>query len=648
MPSYKERPTAGRGLFYTRDSGGRHETTPAQYLGWAQTVATRQGIRLSGTAADIEEMFKTRAPQRGDLFFDVDVSGNKFDRPALTALLRELERDHEISHVFIPRRDRLARPDREEEGIALENRIRELGVTIEFQNRTLAPIKRSIRGDIAEKVQALFEYGESGKFRDDHAEKMIWAKLALAQKGHSTGGRPPFGFRRFLIGPDGQVVRQLADGEKVRQSGHHVDWRPGPKEELDLIHRIVSMLESMPASRVARTLTQEGIPAPDANRMRRDNGVPHLVSGVWHQTTIVNIARNPLLRAMVEFGRRGMGDRRRVTPEGPRPVEHDDLRADGKPKVTQQPHEVRIVAKASFEPVLDSDVTTKLDRILDARGASQRGKPRSRDPERNPLGGRIFDIDCGWPMYRASTGQSYDYRCGLYMQSHGQACQHNHVSGPATVQFVLEFVRQRFQLPEMVQKLGERIQSRLREREASTATASEAVRAAGELAAAESRAATIGRNMSVADTPAQLAAMKQAFNEAGEAVERLKRQVAKFQASQQEGADKEKVLQQALEVLAQLPELVKDPTAQGGISALLQSLDVRIFLKFTEEKKKKRTVNALSGGVVTMGAAPPPISPYSGPTSRRAVKKPSEMSSEGPHSAEENESLGNVSRGDRI
>lgn len=48
---------------------------------------------------------------------------------------------------------------------------------------------------------------------------------------------------------------------------------------------------------------------------------------------------------MVEFGQRGMGDRRRATPEGPRPVEHDDLQADAKPKVTQQPHESELSRK---------------------------------------------------------------------------------------------------------------------------------------------------------------------------------------------------------------------------------------------------------------------------------------------------------------
>ena len=69
-------------------------------------------------------------------------------------------------------------------------------------------------------------------------------------------------------------------------------------------------------SRAAR-LTAEGIPSPDAGRLRKDRGIKHPVSGVWHQTTVVNIARNPLLVAVATYGLRSMGDKLRFTPSGP-------------------------------------------------------------------------------------------------------------------------------------------------------------------------------------------------------------------------------------------------------------------------------------------------------------------------------------------
>lgn len=109
--------------------------------------------------------------------------------------------------------------------------------------------------------------------------------------------RSLYGFRRWLVKEDGTTVRQLADGEHVRMSGHHVVWLPGPEEELAIIRRVLTMLIDQPASRVAATLTAEGVPPPDAGRERTDHGVRHATSGVWHANTVTNIARNPLLVA---------------------------------------------------------------------------------------------------------------------------------------------------------------------------------------------------------------------------------------------------------------------------------------------------------------------------------------------------------------
>jgi hypothetical protein len=55
----------------------------------------------------------------------------------------------------------------------------------------------------------------------------------------------------------------------------------------------------------------------------------------------VAIARNPLLRAVVEYGRRSMGDRLRFAPEGPRELSENLALAEG-------PEQFRTVA-AVFE-----------------------------------------------------------------------------------------------------------------------------------------------------------------------------------------------------------------------------------------------------------------------------------------------------------
>lgn len=69
--------------------------------------------------------------------------------------------------------------------------------------------------------------------------------------------------------------------------------------------------------------------------------------------------------------------------------------------------------------------------------------------------------------------------------------------------------------------------------------------------------------------------------------------------------------------------------------------------RLQQVKKTKRTLNQLAGGIITIGSVPAPIQPYSGPTTRGTIEKASEMVSEAVPSVDEEESLRNVSRGDR-
>ena len=59
----------GRAAFYSRDSGGKHEQTPAQYVEWAQCCAKELGLRFKGTPTEINRMIKSGEPVSGDLFF---------------------------------------------------------------------------------------------------------------------------------------------------------------------------------------------------------------------------------------------------------------------------------------------------------------------------------------------------------------------------------------------------------------------------------------------------------------------------------------------------------------------------------------------------------------------------------------------------
>jgi hypothetical protein len=654
-----KRPAKGRGLFYTRDSGGKHETTPSEYVTWARRKSEELGIAFSGIPERIEAMIRDGVSQDRDLFLDYCVKGNLLRRAGLDALFRTAQTDPTVTHVFIPSRDRFARPDDPLDAMKMEATLREAGLTLVFMDRSLPPAPRG-RGDIGESVTALIDYDRAEKDRRDLARKMIYAQLSLAKAGFSTGGRAPFGFRRWLISPDLTPVRELADGEYVKMAGHHVVWLPGPDEEIALIRRILEMLETMKASRVAVVLTTEGVPPPDAGRLRTDQGVTHRTSGVWHQQTIVNIARNTLLLGLVEYGRRSMGEKLRFSKDGPRELEQADRRDDNKPKVVSNPDAMRVQAAARFEPPVERERHLRLQETLDRRAGTQRGKPRSRDPNGNPLGGLIFDMNCTWPMYRQPYQGSFRYLCGLYQQSHGAKCKHNHVDGLVATRFMLGCVRQRLLGPTLMARLKGKLRE-IAERERSGA------RPDATLGSKRARLTTVranrelaGRNLALAQGPDQYRAVAAVFEQLKHEEMTLESEVSRLQQTGREVPDVDAEVAAALAGLDRMAEFAAAPQDLGRAGQLFRHLNARVFLRFAEGRWKKRVVTKVAGGVVTFGATPPPVGLYEGPTGRRHVNGPA--APEGPVGprfpesrlipasipGQEGDSLGNVSRGERI
>ena len=146
-----------RGLFYLRDSGGRHETTPGEYVLWAQRRAEELEVSFEGTPEEIDAMIREGRSISGDLFLDYGISGNVLSRLGLDGLLKEAVSNPQITHVFIPRRDRLARPHDPLDGVRLEEILRNSGVTLVFMDRVCSARPKGKRADVAE-----LHYGRFG------------------------------------------------------------------------------------------------------------------------------------------------------------------------------------------------------------------------------------------------------------------------------------------------------------------------------------------------------------------------------------------------------------------------------------------------------------------------------------------------------
>lgn len=619
------RPKNGRMLFYSRDSGGKHEMTPGEYVRAAMKRAEELSLVFAGSPERIEAMIRSGQFESDDLYLDYDVKGNVLDRRALSALIARIESDQSVSHLFIPKRNRLARPENPLDGVQLELKLRALGVTLVFLERTCLPIKRGVREQIGELIGSLVEYDSAGKDLRELAEKILFAQLGLAAAGFSTGGRAPYGFCRWLCRIDGTLVRQLQDGERVRMAGHHVVWMPLPLDHphMQIIFRILRELKNTPATRLAATLTAEGIPSPDSGRTRKDNRISHVVSGVWHAPTIVGIARNPLLLAVAEYGRRSMGDQLRFAPEGPRPMEPTDYRRDEKPKVIRNSPESAVRAEARFKPLVDAVEHRQLLEILDQRAGSQRNKPRSRDPDRNPFGGRIFDMNCTWPMYRVPKKDGFCYSCAHYMQTRGAKCAHNRVDGVLLTKLALEIVRQKLLMPTAKEKLVERLRGMAAQQGSPADDSKQAMisQLETELLQLNQQLSTVSRNLAFSETKEQFQSVSVVQADLLSKQQSLERKLESLRTEPIRVQSADDQVRAGLEVLDRLPDLVKDDSKFSAICDVIRTLNIRAFFKFKAVRPKKRIVNQVVCGVITLGNEEPPIEVYQGPTSRHALKE---------------------------
>ena len=610
------RPAAGRGLFYTRDSAGHSELAPPQYVAWARREAVRLGVAFAGTPEAICAMVAQGRSAEGDLFLDYGISGNRLSRPGFDAFRKAALRDAQVSHLFVPRRDRIARPDNPVDAITIECDLRSAGLTLVFMDRLVGPLQRGQRNELADMLTTLIDYDNSGKFRRELAEKLIHAKIKLAELGLSIGGEPPHGFRRWLVGPDREPRRELLDGEVVKMAGHHVVWLPTAERDMEVNMRILDLIETNPASRIARIFNDEGIPSPKAGRFRKVGNVEVANSGLWTQNTVKNIATHPLLIACWAYGRRSSGDQLRLTPSGPRSLNDGDYHPDGRLRAVVNDAAGVIRTPADFKAIIPAERHDQICQILEDRGRHLKGKARTRGDSPNALGGRVFDLGCGWPMYRHARRGSWGYQCALYQNSQSQACAHNVVDGERATRFVLACLRQRVLAPSAMAKLRAELERLAAQESGGDPAAARLEARRAELAAVDKRLATVGRNMALAETPEERSATAAVFADLTAQAERLRDELAAMQA-RPTGQDAGREVAAALAGRDRLRDF-EDPAWGGSasIGELFRRVDARLYLRFRAEPRGRATTQTLDGGVLTFGSTPPPGPLYDGPTDR--------------------------------
>lgn len=165
----------------------------------------------------------------------------------------------------------------------------------------------------------------------------------------------------------------------------------------------------------------------------------------------------------------------------------------------------------------------------------------------------------------------------------------------------------------------------------------------------------VTQNLARAKTPAQYDAIEKVFKELRAREQTLMGDLDAAKAARKMGQNLEDEVRAALELAKHLTGLAGDIENLGSISSLFQQVNIQVFVTFRDSLWGKRVVRRPSGGVITFGAAAPPIELYQGRTDRQSVKgvkkKPCGAQNEPlvePLIGQGGDSSGNVNQGDRI
>jgi DNA invertase Pin-like site-specific DNA recombinase len=607
----------GRGVMYGRrsQSKAKQEHSFAYQVDVAIKRARELNVPLAVDAALIAQAERTGLAHIGDLYVDDGVSGSELSRPGLDKLIADLKADRSISHVFVHKRDRLARPHRTSDGAKLEEEIVELGVTIVFENDIIQP-RRPGEDDTVEVVTRDIEYSRSGRFSYDLSDRVLKTAKVIAGEGYRLGGPAPYGFVRILVDASGKEVEELPPGKKVDQPGCRVRIKPNDWEKIRVWVWIIEQFERGLGTRaIANRLTEQGIPTPAAGSKRKRNGVDVPVSTAWHSETVMQLLRNPVIIGLQAYGRQSAGTHKRWSPDGPRDIDDRDVVIDSEGhqflRLIYNEIGEYMTAPAGYEPLVEPERWHRIQEMLANRTNPQVRKPKSRSLEKYPLATRVYCLceGCGALMYGHKQHGDLKYICSRYEESDGRECEHNTVSSERLFEFACRLVTHGLGGgagdATMRDKLRDHA-TRVRNATPESHREEEADFWAAKVANLVGDAETAGRRMAIERDDAAYEVLKREYSrlnrEAAHAKAELAKATSALSADDDLSIDEE--VEAGMRLVRHLAAVLLDPDNREEAREIFRRLGIQIGLTFGAEKfGPKRFVRRLKGGVVVYGDA---------------------------------------------
>jgi DNA invertase Pin-like site-specific DNA recombinase len=459
--------------------------------------------------------------------------------------------------------------------------------------------------------------------------------LALARKGFWCGGPVPYGYdaeivdklsgnavrrirmiRRMKTRPDGSrtpAIHQILDieGKLIREVEASTEHTLPLKSEAELTRLVPSDLTRVEAVReifqsmadrgmgfksIARTLNDKGIPSPGGH-------------GLWRTSAVKAIAHNPIYRGVLEWNSRTEAkynfiQNGTMVPK-PRSAKSQVFLHEERDRI-----QVNLPDLALVSPELWHRAHA---------GRSQRAdlhyRERNQLHAHSPLGGKIVCGQCGAKMYASTPiktkmvgGKPHTYVtelyvCSTYLESGVGLCSRNGISRPALQGFILSKIRD---LMPLATGPATGLRQRVRARLESMFGAAKPVSSGGlkkRLSALEEKVLILER---LESRERSKIGQEAAYHEAKSEIARISQQLRTESASiSRPTIDLDAATEEVVGCLSSLENFDRlPPQTQKSFFGKFVN---RVVLDFGKERRGKRSVSILQGGLLELVALPPSL-----------------------------------------
>jgi DNA invertase Pin-like site-specific DNA recombinase len=524
------------GSIYLRRSRTRQETGIHEQLKWGIAEAKKYGVRLDAAPEDLDSMVAHGLQHYKSIYLDDGITGSDLTRPGFVAFRRDALANPRISHFFVHISDRFARPEQAVQAMQMEIELLLAGITFVFENRVSEPRERGLHY-FERDILLLYEYTQNGEFLTKLATRVVQTQMHLARQGFRTGGNAPYGFIRVLVDATGQEIMELPSGTTVRREGCHVVIKPHDPAKIQMWLYVLHLYgeKRWGFMRICHHLDELGIPSPNAGQPRRFQGQLRPCSSRWCLRTVAWLIANAAIVGESTYGKKSVGEHRRLGLEGPRNLDDTDRGPDGQAKRIWNLKEKQITVPARYEACADKELFETCQSIREERARCHRGTARCPDPGRYPLATRIHDLTegCGAVLYGRKYRTKAKYLCSTYMRSGGRDCFPNSVDEEAALRFILEVLQQRIQMCGGREALRARLsQLAAHGQQACSPLGGELELAEQYLGNLEAELKTIGRNLARAKDENIFAIIQAEYKDKEEEVKRARQQVERLRPRQ--------------------------------------------------------------------------------------------------------------------